>query len=98
MSIHKIFGILAGVEKQTGIPTKYLKNSNFAEFNIILKGLITKEKLKEREEKGLFLMLKEDGYKIIKGNVACQGYARGIAKIVLVNLTRVIYLNKISHV
>jgi len=109
MSIHVLNAILDSIELRTGIPKKYLAYLSFDEFDITLKGLMSIDVLKKRRDKGMVIILPEDGnYKIIEdqeaeslreeleeklgneksqdiiaGKVASQGYAKGIAKIII---------------
>jgi len=109
MSIHVLNAILDSLELRTGIPKKYLSYLSFDEFDITLKGLMSIDVLRRRRDKGIMIILQEDGnYKILEGQeaeslkeeleeklgndknqdiiagkVASQGYAKGIAKIII---------------
>ena len=107
MGIHILNDILKKIEDKTGIEIKYLKYLSPKEIDNVIKGLITKNELKKRYEKGIAVIAESNRYKIIQGqeanslkeefdkkvnrkkekiisgNVASQGYAKGVAKIIL---------------
>ncbi len=109
MGIHVLDVILLETEKKTGIPKKHLTYLSFDEFENVLKGLIPGSLLARRYNEGVFVAMRDDGYKIydgteavslkneleqmlsatmheatvIHGQTASQGYAKGIARVVL---------------
>ncbi|HLM83863.1 MAG TPA: PEP-utilizing enzyme [Candidatus Bathyarchaeia archaeon] len=71
MSIHVLNAILDSLEIWTGIPKKYLGYLSFDEFEITLKGLMSIDVLHKRRDKGMVIILPEDGsYKILEGREA----------------------------
>jgi phosphohistidine swiveling domain-containing protein len=108
MGIHLMHYILFSLEQKTGIPYKYLKHLTFDEIGNVLKGLVTRDQLARRYEKGILFSTVGSHYRVIEGSeaesiheelerkirgegnervltgqVACQGYAKGIARIIL---------------
>ena len=70
MGFHVLEKILLVIEKETGISLEYLKYLTFEEVDIALSGLISIETLKKRKEKGMFIDILKEGYKIIEGREA----------------------------
>jgi len=108
MGIHLLFDILKNVSAKTGIATSYLGYIVFDELPNVLRGLINKDILKNRKEKGIYMVVEATGYKIYEGEeanslmnetekilsqggerdilygqVASQGYAKGLARVIL---------------
>ncbi|MFA6919407.1 MAG: helix-turn-helix domain-containing protein, partial [Patescibacteria group bacterium] len=108
MGIHLLFAILKNISAKTGIDLKYISFISFDEVKNVLRGLINKDILRQRMEKGLFVIMEKQGYKIYEGDeanslmneaeknlaqgqekdivfgqVASQGYAKGVARIIL---------------
>ncbi|HEY1074628.1 MAG TPA: PEP-utilizing enzyme [Patescibacteria group bacterium] len=107
--IHVLDGLLQALQKQTGIPYRYLQYLSFEEVDAVLKGLVSLDVLKKRCEQGGLVIIQGNSYKMIEGdeasslrddleemlneanedpvvipgNIASQGYARGVAKVIL---------------
>lgn len=109
MGFHVLERILWAIEKETGIPIKYLKYLTFEEARIVFSGVVTMESLKKRRDEGMFVDISSSGYKVVEGKqakslqeeiedrlhdknkdkkvifgkTASQGYAKGVAKVIM---------------
>lgn len=108
MGVHVLHKILAYVEIKTGIPQKLLHSATQNEFEALLSGLIKRDVLEERYEKGVIFHVLDGDLRVavsheaqslkdeldlksrgeitentLTGQVASQGYAQVIARVVL---------------
>ena len=70
MSFHIFDRLLRSVEYTTGIPKKYLVFMSTDEFEIAVKGMISKNELKRRHDEGMFVTVHEGVPRIFVGKEA----------------------------